>query len=312
MYKDLCFLTHLNRSGSTLLAKGLDQRFNAFVSIEARFVNRIIRNYRLPFDAIEFSKFMNDLYADEKFANWNISKARLDKKFAELSFPISISKIMDTILSEATNGKNYDYCILKSGKYINFYNQLKREFPESKFIFIRRDPRAVFNSLSKTVRSSSTGIMLDDVARFCWSYKTTNNTLSMLKAKDDVFVVEYEDLIRDEDKVFIQVAKFLGIEMKLDEGGYSNRVPEEQQHLHKNINKVGLTERIDAWSEELDSLSIFAIESILEEDLFSQELNRSDRSITHTQFLSFLSIKAKFSFLKLKSRLGAAIGRGSK
>ncbi|MFM1874728.1 MAG: hypothetical protein RL266_465 [Bacteroidota bacterium] len=309
MYNGLCFLCHLNRSGSTLLAKELDSRFNAFVSIEARFVNRIVRNYKLPMDQAEFERFRSDLRTDEKFSEWNISEERLNELFDKLKFPVGMKEIFNPIMEETTTGHSYDYFILKAGKYHFYYQKLKKEFPDAKFIFIRRDPRAVFNSLSKTKRSASNEVMLDDVARFCWTYRKSDRVLATLKGKSDFLIVDYEELITEPDMLFQKVSTFLGADLTQNGGSYSERVPAKQQHLHANIVNAGMGQRIEAWRKELTPFHIRAIQELLGSEMKTNGYTVEPVALRTLDLAKWWLTKARFVGYELRSSLSKAAGR---
>ena len=75
----IVFLTYIPRSGSTYLAKLLDEYKDIGVTIEANIPDGIrngkckIENYN------DFEEYLKRLYRDEKFNYWNIDKDRLKK-----------------------------------------------------------------------------------------------------------------------------------------------------------------------------------------------------------------------------------------
>lgn len=267
MYQGLCFLLHLNRSGSTLLAKSLDTHFNAFVSIEAQFVSRTFKNHAFPLDKAGLKRFTDELETDEKFPFWGITIKDLEARLTNLPLPVPLASVWSIIFEMATEGSQYDWFILKSGKHYRYYDQLRSGFPGSKFLFIKRDPRAVFNSLSKSVNSLTRQVMNNDVARFCAVYLGAMQLVSKHAKQQDFMVVDYDRLVKDEKLIMAEVSAFLDTPMKDGQSNYADRVPENQRHLHTNVAEGTKPTRIIGWKTELEGREIFVIQSLLAKQL---------------------------------------------
>ena len=273
-------MTYLNRSGSTLLSKELDENFDVFVSIEAQFINRLVRKYKLPFSSLEFEKFKSDLFSESKFRSWKISQERLENRFHSLTFPIRLREVLDVILEEATENKHSEYTIVKSGKHFKYYELLKAEYQDSTFIFIKRDPRAIFNSASKSIDSRTKKVMQDNVLRFCYVYKRSMRQVNMLAKRKDFLIVGYEELVTNKESVLSKVSEFLELPIVSRESRYHGRIPEGQKHLHGNLGSSLLQERIKGWAIELGAREIYLIERLIDKEMLLGGYNRLNPTVS--------------------------------
>jgi hypothetical protein len=280
----------------------LDENFNCFVSIEAQFVNKILRNYGQSLNESEFEQFQIDLFSEEKFKNWKLDKSALEKEFSELTLPVSISTIFNLIFEKETSGSSFDFFVLKSGKNIRFYSKLINEFPDSKFIFIRRDPRGIFNSMNKAIDSRTGKIMKEDILGFCVQYLMMNRLIDQIKNSPNLLIVDYEKLLTNEDQIINELSVFLNSKITESESNYHLRIPDKQKHLHNNVAKTASEDRITAWKKELNPKEISIIQALLK-----KEMNERNYQILNIFDLSFIDkMKYKFSFrIALVRKIGS-------
>ena len=144
--KQLVFLTYIPRSGSTFLSKLLDEYKEIAVSIEANIPDGFRNGKCFVKNDTELDEYLDRLYHDDKFKYWDIPRKDLKTILSQKEYPLKFSDILPVILSEYFKAEDKKIWVLKVGYYINYVDQLKGLFPNSKFIFIIRDPRGIFNS----------------------------------------------------------------------------------------------------------------------------------------------------------------------
>lgn len=189
------FLTHINRTGSTYIASLLDKYEEIDVGIEGI----IPDNYIKPMPIINSNEALNQylaiLYSDKRFIDWEIDPERLRAELLKIEFPISFNQILQTLFNiYFKNNTQTSLYVHKSGPYINYYSELKTDFPDSKFIFPVRDPRAVYNSMlnSKTIDGA---YMARNPINTVAEIKKNYNLAIKLNHNNDFYIVVYESLI---------------------------------------------------------------------------------------------------------------------
>jgi hypothetical protein len=300
-YRPIHFLVYLNRSGSTLLAKELNKLKDIAVGIEEGISSSVDNSFQIT-DEAELRTFIDDCYKDYKFKSWKLDRDELFNKLYGLEYPIDYSVFLSTALEEYFKDDPAKVLIHKSR---TFYSQIGKEsemFPESKSIIMIRDPRAIFSSQRKSVDSRTGEIMNDDVINFCVSYKRVisklNHLIKSKKARDRVLPIKYENLVSEHSfhQELTKITDFLNVSPVKSKGGdnYFNKIPEEQKHLHANVAKKPLHNRIDAWKEELPTNDSVFIKCALKKEIRKFSYNRLTPKVNISDFVSLY--KRLFSF----------------
>lgn len=142
----IVFLTYISRSGSTYLAKLLDEYNDIGVTIESQIPDGIRWGRCNIKNSDDLEKYLKKLYSYEKFNYWNIKKSRLKKILMNSDFPIKFNIVLPIILNEYFRNISATTWIYKAGYYVNYIKDLKKIFPEAKILHIIRDPRAIYSS----------------------------------------------------------------------------------------------------------------------------------------------------------------------
>lgn len=302
MSKQFVFLTYLNRSGSTLLAKKLNAYKEIAVSIEAILLNYDkIDNFSIKTES-ELDEAIDELFShsDKKFVKWEISKETLKNKFLELGFPIKLSSFFTTIFGiyfEKNPAKVHFY---KYGHMFKYIERIWKEFPESKLLFIERDPRAIFNSQKVSLDSRTSKPMESDIVKFVRNYKVQQKTISRLKGHKNFHLLTYEELIPEEDKTLKRILSFVGAsEQKSEKDDYFDRIPDEQKHLHQNLKaSKNKTDRMHAWRNELSNTEIKFMQDSLVEELRSKNYSSLEfKDISLVERIDVFKLKVRFFLL---------------
>ena len=95
--------------------------------------------------------------------------------------------------------------------------------------------------------------------------RSSASDLEILFQEENIVHVKYERLIGDQESVLEEMyEKLVGLgPIKINEGEqYKELIPESQKHLHENISKGPLGDRIDGWREEMSLQQISVIDAI--------------------------------------------------
>jgi hypothetical protein len=264
---DICFLTYLNRSGSTLLAEKLDRLPNICVSLEPDIRDGVGTAEELFLrNAEALNGYLDEIYLSHKFSKWGVKRDALHARLLQQGFPLSFREILPAILDLYCGPEQTDLHVFKSNDYFRHHERLREMFPGSKFIFVARDPRGIYNSEKQAVDSRGKP-MRRNIALFAAHYVRTHNFIKEhLHGRDYFHYVRYEDLVSDETLVMQDLEIFLGIPCRVSGSGgdYFEKIPDNQKHLHRNLADGKMKpKRISAWESELEPAEISFLQTVL-------------------------------------------------
>lgn len=274
--RNIHFLSFMNRSGSTLLAKELNKYRDIAVSIEG------LEKRSLKYDPEKFflnneeeiTNWLDFIYKNGvKFKKWGLNKNTIRRKLLSKHYPINFNEFFTIALNLYFKNNPARVLIHKGGGYFNNLSKSEKVYSDSKYIFIDRDPRAIYNSLRKTQDSITGKIMNDNILSFAIAYKNLQNRIKYYKKntiyKDKFIRVFYDNLVRNNKSVIDKIINFFNLSKykKNENNNYYNLIPNEQKYLHKNINKKMMRNRIYAWRDELDSNDIYFLEKVLKNQI---------------------------------------------
>lgn len=290
------FLEYISRSGSTLLAKKLDEFIDIGVSLEANYFKNIPRGEVNISSENNLEKILAILLKDEKIACWNLNKSALLKRLSKHTYPICSCVLLKELLAEYFHDKLYTTHIIKGCGAVLYSPSVDKHLIDSKIIFITRDPRAIFNSQKKAINSLTDVAMNSDVVQFVRIYKKYYKKISKIKNQNYFHEIKYEDLLLKEDNEINKILSFLGARNKKNSSSnYYHKIPESQKHLHVNVktdtNKV---DRIDAWINELPKHEICFLERVLQKELLAYDYSPQKHQPTE--------IKQNYKLLLLMGR----------
>ena len=270
MARTITFLTYLSRSGSTYLASKLSEFAEIGVGIEADFIDGWIAPGFTVDSLKQLDSYLDTLYEGYKFCQWRIDRNLLESNLKAYSFPILFGQIIFEVLSLYFQQETVSVMVHKGGHYYRAVNQIREELPTAKFVFIDRDPRAVFSSMRRSLDSVTQKPMLEDILHFTFGYLDTQKKIRQFAGASFFYLVRYEKLLKNESKEIQEILNFLGVGNKKDEKklGYFDVVPDNQKHLHQNVSsgKPDIT-RKDGWKEELGAADIRFLEIVLKKHL---------------------------------------------
>jgi len=178
---------------------------------------------------------------------------------------------------------------------------LEKWYPSAKFLFLIRDPRAVYASMLNVPWGNKS---------VYWQATSWNDSLKVLEkynAEQRVKAVKYEDLVQDPEVVLRSLCNFIGEDF--DDGMIHNRseitspisgaIVKEwtKEHLKSTLAKPVTAKSINKWKSQLTAYEIEAIERLTDAQMRRYGYSRYNNGFTSGQVIYwFLVEKPKYSF----------------
>jgi hypothetical protein len=258
------FITGCPRSGTTMLASILGNGDSCVAAPESHFFIDFIYKY-LPKKSAEAKKadlitFFNNHY---RFKQWKIDASKIKNLPEKITYNNYNVIIENTIKLFAENhSKTPEKELIRvdhTPSNIKFFNIIDELFPESKFIFIIRDPRAIFASIKGLDWGPNSSLKLSQL----WVEYTAAYFAIQKLHPNRICLVKYEDIVKNAIPQIKKICDFIGIEYNnsLLEEGDGFKVPEYTFSQHALVGKTLDKHRIDKWKKELQKEDIQIIES---------------------------------------------------
>jgi hypothetical protein len=290
------FIFGMYRSGTTTLSKTIDCLDGVVVKNDAIFFwFKSIRNLLLKGNKkLKNSLFDHYLFDDnqielfKRLQKIDINKKIFDKKFFIKNILKDTRKYqpgLERIILEnksktyknfikfflneiAKEKKKIKYSGVKEVWLTEFYPILKKNFQNSKFIFIVRDPRAVIaSSLFNKNSNYSISFLVNQ-----WRKIATLSKMYFENDKKNVLIIKYEDFIGKFDQVINKIKFFLNIKTIskkkiISDLQNSKKWEQNSTYAYKKKNKFLNKKSIDYWKKKLTPEQIKLIEFILFEEM---------------------------------------------
>lgn len=258
------FITGCPRSGTTMLANILGNGNPCVATPESHFFNDFIYKY-LPNKSDEAEKkdlvnFFNNHY---RFKQWKIDASKiksLPNKITNNNYNIVIE---NTVKSFAEyNSKIHEKELIRidhTPSNIKSFNIINELFPQSKFIYIIRDPRAVYASIKGLDWGPNSSLKLSQL----WIEYTATYFAIQKLYPSRICLVKYEDILKNAKPQIKKLCDFIEIEyddnLLENENGF--KIPKYTFSQHALVGKTLDKSRIDNWKRELKKLDVNIIES---------------------------------------------------
>ena len=315
------FIFGMYRSGTTTLSKTIDCIDKVVVKNDAFFFwFKAIRNLLIKKKILKNSLFNDYLFSEEQNQLFN-KLQKIDKKkkiFKKKTFVKNVlintkkyqpgleKKILQnkgktyynflkTFLNDiAKEKKNVEYTGIKEVWLTEFYPILKKNYKDSKFIFLIRDPRAI---IASSLFNKNSNYDISFLANQ-WRKIATLSKMYFEKDKKNILLIKYEDFIMNFGKEIKRIELFLNIKSTP-----TKKIIEDLQNIkkwkqnttfsYKNKNKYLNKKSINHWKKKLKTDQIKLIEFILYEEMkmFSYKKkfikkNDINKKITELKFLT--------------------------
>jgi hypothetical protein len=257
------FITGCPRSGTTMLASFLGKGGSCLATPESDFFIDFIYKH-LPEESTAVKKtdlvsFLNNNY---RFKQWGINANKVNNLPEKVKYS-NFNSVIESTLEQFS--KNHSEITKKefiridhtpsSIKHFDILNDL---FPESKFIFIIRDPRAVYASVKGLDWGANTPLRLSEI----WiEYAAIYFSLQKMYP-NRICLIKYEDVLTNAPLQLNILCDFIGIDYSdslLDGKGF--KIPGYTASQHALVGKDLDKSRIEKWKNELKKDDILIVES---------------------------------------------------
>lgn len=269
----LVFLTYINRSGSTFLANQLSKHPDISVAPEAEILIKFFLEHPgKVYYKRQFPFILKALRSNRKFQTWNFPfdqlKRSLDtySKIRAFEFFLLIAQLFVRF-----NKPSAQVWMFKGTRLLylvdKIMNTLGKEV-QVKFIYLFRDPRAVFASQKKSIGTYHGRLMSENPVKTAMEWKDFHNTANSVSTKHPLTEVKYEELILNFDAEIERILGQIGIASTEDFSSTASfALPANQRHLHENINKAPDPAILMKWKNELSEREIRIVSELTADEL---------------------------------------------
>lgn len=247
------FIVGCARSGTTLLRTMLDNHPDVAIPVESLF----IIDYLRVREQVNLERVKKLILKEFEFREWQVSISQ-----DELDQFNTVGEIIRYLHEVYVKSREKRFWGQKTPRFIRHGLLLKEVYPDARFIHIRRDPRAVANSLQNSNVHSSNHYF----GAKRWLRDVTAGQDLKRDLPDDVLEISYEQLVSDPQATLREVTQFLNL-------SYTDTMLEQRKSssdeysgyfsgIHSNLSKSLQKDRIDAWRDVLTPQQIAMIESI--------------------------------------------------
>ncbi len=190
----------------------------------------------------------------------------------------------------------------KTPYHLFYADVLIEMFPEARFVYMMRDPRAVVRSMNKIEYFSDDTVL----NALNWKRAATVGLTGLKKAvpSDQYMVLKYEDLALDPQHFLEILCDFIGEEfddqmLSFYKDSSKYMAPEIKT---KNVTRAVTDQSIDTWRDELDKPAIRAVEDVCGPGM---EAHGYVRSLGSPTFAERINIGLKTRFFDSRIRKNA-------
>lgn len=310
--ENLIFLTYNSRSGSTFLSQLLNEYSDITVGLEANIPDGMVYGPYCINAEESLEKYLDEIYNNEKFKSWEINRSELKNELISIGkFPISFIELLQILLKLYFKDDPAKVWIHKCGHYIRFHEKIRKQLPNTKFVYVNRDPRAIFNSQKNSINSYTGLPMHTNPGIFLHEYKATHNYIIKYKKANWLHIIDYENLIKNPDNEVSNLLKFLEVsnEKNIKEDYYL-KIPAKQKHLHKNLQSDPIQSRMNSWKYKLNNFEIVFLQYYLKKELkFHAYPLVETSSLSTISLLKFMYYSVSFFYLENKMKIRNYIER---
>ncbi|ABI57668.1 sulfotransferase family protein [Alkalilimnicola ehrlichii MLHE-1] len=283
------FVCGCERSGTTMLGALLGAASGCVATPESQFKFDGINAISDELD----TKTIYDLFVSSyRFKLWQVAPPSIK----DIEGVNSLKGLLFLFVKEYAKqkGKNLDRLhtwVDHTPGNIDHIQRLYTEFPNSMFVHVIRDGRAVTASMKSLRWGARTAFDGADI----WQKKVARGLAASHLNPSYVYTVRYEDLVLDPVHEMKNLCSFLGVDFE-ERIFRSNsfEVPEYTQSQHKLVGKKQDPDRISAWRSALSAREVEVFEYLTGDMLSSlgyEKVFSRPRRVTYPEWILFL-IKA--------------------
>lgn len=266
------FLMCSERSGSNLILHLLNAHPTICGPATRHIISPVVRNlFRYGDLSVEenWIALLSDIskLANSGFADWR-SHFNI-KILSEMSERKNPTELLQNIFIREARAHKKNNIFIKENKTYEYMPQLLHHFPESKFIFLVRDPRDVSLSWKKS-KNHAGGVVTSAIQ---WKHEQMYHLkdFHLLYQMKRVHFLRYEDLLLCPKDTLVDVCNFMEIEYDdtllnfyQDELTQKNA---KKDGTWSNLSKPLMQKNANKYAAELSELEILAIEKICKNEM---------------------------------------------
>lgn len=252
----MIFITGYPRSGTTLIANKISNYEGIYLGPESNYYRKFYNRFRFT-----NKQFVNQAVSDKRLKDFGLKadEIAIVAKDSNYDKNLFLKKFLEKCSTKKGSGKNL--IVEKSPAHILYYERILSSYPDSKFIFITRDPRDVISSNlnvdwihSNIVKHAITINIYFDF------YLSLRN-----KYPSNVLLVRYEDFVLDNKKTINGILEFISPQniLKKKSGELNNTVPEWELKWKVEALKEVDVSKLYRWKKQKQSRIESVVEAIL-------------------------------------------------
>jgi len=302
------------RSGSNLITKLFDSHPEFCGPAPTHMIRLIAQNYLNYSDFSDdknWQVFILDIY---NYLQYLLGDLHVSFELEELLnlIPRTTKRIIEYVYTKESQSQGKDYVFVKENRVFQFLPYLLSNFPESKYVYLVRDPRDVCLSFRKAKNipvglKSGLEIWLRDQTEFIKNY-------GFLKESDKIIYIKYEDLINDVQKQLNKVCEFLGVDYSPNMlNFYSSdiaRLNADKWQEWQNLNKPLMINNFNKFKIELKPFEVKYIEQHSRKlmEFFQYKLEYDPHELVTDKELQLIDCNDEVT-IKDKKEVGMSIKR---
>lgn len=246
------FITGAPRSGTTMLASVLASRNDTIAINEMHYIHELLKEQRIK-GSVPENKQLRKLKNNNFIKQLDIVDNPIElKKLIREDFRDTVFNILNTAKEKYYPDKEIKYWVEHTPHNHHYDITLRDQFPNSKFVHIIRDGRAVYSSTKQMPWG------LKDVVSGAISWRRQVSHCMELDSKDFFYTVRYKDFVLDPENELKKICDFLGWDFRETmlnaEGLYFNKSTRKNHSdlLGKRPNSSSLNK----WKDQLSDLEI--------------------------------------------------------
>jgi hypothetical protein len=248
--------------------------------------------------------FLGFLKGNYRFRQWEVSAEGIPFEASDFS-PFDLRNIVEkTVASYAAahnsmTGSNF-VRIDHTPSNIKHFQKLNTNFPDAKYIYVIRDPRAVYASVrdldwGPNTALAASAVWIEYVALYF-------SVQSMIPER--IMLVRYEDIVSSPEKHIRELCDYAQLDYEpgiLRGGGF--KLPEYTARQHEQVGKAPNPANIDKWKNKLSEREVLLIESSCGTIMSSFGYERATNDTHRVGFMDRLSSGFGESYAYLINRI---------
>lgn len=262
----IAFLLYESRSGSTLLASLLDQLQGVSVLPETQFAARLLENWRALGAGQDPDRIVALLRQEPHFDELEIAEEKLRAALLNAGTPIGLPDALRAVVEVYVAEQNItsSVVVVKGGRAAYHASLIHDLLPESIFIHIVRDGRAVHSSRRLT-HATNRVPMSDSVIRSALDWRRYIRLCGRVEL--GLISVRFEDLVSNPEQEITKLCRELGLEgvechKSKDQESYARRIGATQRALHGNVGRPPDPQHKDKWRTNMTVIEKYFFERI--------------------------------------------------